>query len=308
MKKYYKKIILFFVIVSLLLSLSFFVYKNKYSNNDREISGSQLIQKDNKNAENGGKILVATSVVPQSEFVEKIGKEKIVTITMIPPGSNHNYDPSPKQLECLSKAKIYIMLNSGEPFEDKYMETFRQINSKMKIINSSENIPLIIINNKKDPHIWLSPKMAIIMVENIFNGLACIDPINYEYYKSNKDIYVLELDNLDKKIESILSSKKNKIFIVYHPAWSYFARDYNLVQVPIELEGKEPTPKNMNKLISEAKENNIKVVFVQEQMSSKVAKTIASEINGTVISLNPLSKNYIENMEYMINVIADNMN
>ncbi len=279
------------------------IKNEKYQTNYIPLSGKEL-----EKVINGEKILIAVSVIPQAEFAEKIGLSKVITISMIPPGSSHNYDPTPKQLEDLSRAKIYIMLNSGDPFENKYIHTFSQINKKMYFIDSSSNVPLIIINGKKDPHIWMSPKIAIIMVENIFNGIIVVDPINYDYYKYNKELYISELKNLDRKIEKILSSKNNKIFIVYHPAWSYFARDYNLIQVPIEIDGKEPTPKNMEKLIEEAKSKNIKVVFVQEQMSKKCAESISSEINGVVISLNPLEKNYILNMEYMITVISENMN
>lgn len=317
MYKNKKKVISILLIFLVILGFSFFLYYNSYINNwninqnsnsnTKEIGYNGLTKENIKEIVNGTKILVAVSVIPQSEFVENIGKEKVITITMIPIGSNHNYDPCPKQLEDLSRAKIYMMLNSGEPFEEKYIYTFQQLNSKMKIIDCSKSVPLIIKNGKKDPHVWMSPKMVILMIENIYNGLISIDPNNNKYYTLNKDIYILKLENLDKKIEQILLSKKNRSFIVYHPAWSYFARDYNLNQIPIEYEGKEPTPKYIKNLIISAKKDNINVVFVQEQINKKVAESIAREINGNIVSLNPMAKNYIENMEYMIEIINNNM-
>ena len=149
--------------------------------------------------------------------------------------------------------------------------------------------------------------MVILMVKNIYDGLISIDPTNYKYYTLNKDIYIFKLKNLDKQIEQILYSKSNRSFIVYHPAWSYFARDYNLNQISIESGGKEPTPQTMEELIINAKKNNIKIIFVQEQINKKVAESIAKEINGSIVSLNPMAKNYIENMEYMAKIIEKNM-
>ena len=315
MNKNNKKIISFLLISIILLSFSYLLYlglqKNEWNiynkNNNEGIIYSELTKENIKEIISGKKILIAVSITPQSEFVENIGKERVITITMIPIGSSHNYDPCPKQLEDLSKAKIYMMLNSGEPFEEKYIQTFQQLNSKMKIIDCSKNLPLIIINGKKDPHVWMSPKMVILMVRNIYDGLISIDPTNYKYYTLNKDIYIFKLENLDKQIEQILSSKNNRSFIVYHPAWSYFARDYNLNQISIESGGKEPTPQTMEELIINAKKNNIKIIFVQEQINKKVAESIAKEINGSIVSLNPMAKNYIENMEYMAKIIEKNM-
>lgn len=315
MNKNYKKIISFLLISIILLSFSYLLYlglqKNEWNiynkNNNEGIIYSELTKENIKEIISGKKILIAVSITPQSEFVENIGKERVITITMIPIGSSHNYDPCPKQLEDLSKAKIYMMLNSGEPFEEKYIQTFQQLNSKMKIIDCSKNLPLLIINGKKDPHVWMSPKMVILMVKNIYDGLISIDPTNCKYYTLNKDIYIFKLENLDKQIEQILSSKNNRSFIVYHPAWSYFARDYNLNQISIESGGKEPTPQTMEELIINAKKSNIKIIFVQEQINKKVAESIAKEINGSIVSLNPMAKNYIKNMEYMAKIIEKNM-
>ena len=315
MNKNNKKIISFLLISIILLSFSYLLYlglhKNEWNihnkNNNEGIIYNELTKENIKEIISGKKILIAVSITPQSEFVESIGKDRVITITMIPIGSSHNYDPCPKQLEDLSKAKIYMMLNSGEPFEEKYIQTFQQLNSKMKIIDCSKNLPLLIINGKKDPHIWMSPKMVILMVKNIYDGLISIDPTNYKYYTLNKDIYIFKLENLDKQIEQILSSKNNRSFIVYHPAWSYFARDYNLNQISIESGGKEPTPQTMEELIINAKKSNIKIIFVQEQINKKVAESIAKEINGSIVSLNPMAKNYIENMEYMAKIIEKNM-
>ena len=145
MNKNNKKIISFLLISIILLSFSYLLYlglhKNEWNihnkNNNEGIIYNELTKENIKEIISGKKILIAVSITPQSEFVESIGKDRVITITMIPIGSSHNYDPCPKQLEDLSKAKIYMMLNSGEPFEEKYIQTFQQLNSKMKIIDCS---------------------------------------------------------------------------------------------------------------------------------------------------------------------------
>jgi len=134
------------------------------------------------------------------------------------------------------------------------------------------------------------------MTENICGGLIKADPKNKEYYESNKNKYLKELDELDKEITRIISEKKNKEFIVYHPAFAYFSRDYGLKQIPLEQEGKEPAPRWIERLIEEAKEKNITVIFASPQLSTKSAEVIANEIKGIVVLIDPLEKNYTGNM------------
>lgn len=244
---------------------------------------------------NGSKIPVAASVVPQTEFIEKVGGDKVIAFSMIPAGAGHTYDPSPRQLEDLSKADIYVQLGSGEPFETNHMNTFTELNPNMTVINSSENLTLIQNGNSTDPHIWTSPKCAVIMVENIYQGLAESDPKNASYYRENADAYIIELQELDAELEAELSDLKTRNFMTYHPAWGYFARDYNLTQISVEVDGKEPAPKDIVNFIQIAQENNISVIFVQEQVSVTGATAIAQGFGGEVFIIDPLAKNYVEN-------------
>jgi len=269
-----------------------------------------------------GKILIATTILPEKEFIEKVGKDKVEVLVMVPPGANpHTYEPTPKQMEMLSKAKIYAMVGSGIEFELGWMDKFKEINKNMMIINLSEGINLMKFEgshkHKKsedlhehnhdhghnhhhagiDPHVWTSVKNAKIMVENIYNGLIKVDTKNENYYRKNKENYINELENLDAEISKIMEKTKSKKFIISHPAFGYFAKDYGLKQISIEYEGKEPSPKWIEKVIKEAKENNITLVFVSPQFNTKTAEIIAKEIDGKVVSVNPLAENYVENMK-----------
>jgi len=146
------------------------------------------------------------------------------------------------------------------------------------------------------------------MVQNIYEALAEEDPANAAYYEANMNSYIAELDELDSGIEQTLAGKTNRKFIVFHPAWGYLAHDYGLEQIAIEEAGKEPTAQNLQYIIDEANENDIKVIFASPQFSTSSAETVAQEINGTVILINPLDRNYLENMQKVADALADSMN
>lgn len=256
------------------------------------------------------KISVVVSILPVAEFVEKVGGDKVKVTTMVPAGADaHTYEPLPEQLKEISNAKMYAQVGSGLEFETVWMDKLTEINKNMLVVNSSKGISFIpnedIVapchqhgeESQYDTHVWVSPRNAKIMVENIYQGLIHVDPANKDYYKANKDKYLQELDNLDKNITATLAGVKDRKILVYHPAWGYFCRDYGLTQIAIEKDGKEPTPQGMASVIDQAKRENIKVVFISPQFSRKSAESVASEIGGQVVMIDYLDKNYIENMK-----------
>jgi zinc transport system substrate-binding protein len=250
------------------------------------------------------KIGVIVSILPQAEFAEKVGRDRINVTVMVPPGANpHTYEPTPGQLKEVSRAELYLKVGSGFEFELAWMDKIAEINRSINIVNCSEGISLI----GKDPHIWLSVINAIIMVENIYEGLIEIDPGNKDFYYSNKNDYQQELSSLDDLINEILKDKKNRKIMVYHPAWTYFSDSYGLEQIPIEEEGKEPTMGGMKKILEQARQYNIKVIFASPEISAKSAEVIASEIGGSVILISPLEKDYINNMKSITEAFAESM-
>lgn len=239
------------------------------------------------------KLKVIVTIPPQAEFVEKVGGDKVQVTVMVPPGySPHTYEPKPSQLKEVEKAKIYFTVGSGIDFEITWLDKLRETNRGMLVVNCSEGIQII----DRDPHVWLSPRNAKIMVNNVYKALVQVDPANEEYYHENMKAYLKDLDDLDGEIKTLFSNVTNRIFIVYHPSWGYFARDYGLIQIPIEREGKEPTAASIAALIEQAKRLNIKVVVVSPQFNVKSAEVIADEIGGKIISADPLAKDYINNL------------
>ncbi|PLY07372.1 MAG: hypothetical protein C0625_07115 [Arcobacter sp.] len=159
----------------------------------------------------------------------------------------------------------------------------------------------------KDPHTWTSPSNVKIMAKNIYDILVEFDTENKNYFERNYSKFIEEINHTDEQIKDILSSlPKDSKFMVFHPSWGYFAKEYNLVQLPIEVEGKEPKPKILQKIIDEAKEQNVKAIFTQTEFSDKSAKAIANELKIKVIKETPLAKNWSENLIKMANAIANN--
>lgn len=251
------------------------------------------------------KLNVVVSIVPLQEFVENVGGEKVSVTVMVPPGASpHAYEPNPAQLMKVSKAHMYVKIGTPIEFEIAWLGKILSMNSTMHVCDASIGIDLIAVSqddehkqSNVDPHIWLSPQNTRIMVNNIYDALIAINGDNEQYYRTQRDAYCAELDSLHRRVEQMLQKKKKRQFMVYHASWRYFARDYGLEQISIETDGKEPTARNMEYVILKALEHNIRIIFVSPQFSTKSADVIASEIGGTVTSIDPLAKDYVTNME-----------
>lgn len=249
-----------------------------------------------------GKIGVIVSILPQAEFAEKIGGDRVAVTVMIPPGASpHSYEPAPSQLTQVSTASLYCAVGSGIEFELAWMDRITSMNKDMVVIDCSKGIELISGDPDRkdhsgtDPHIWLSPGNAAKIVENMYQGLIAVDPDSTEYYTKNREEYLQELQTLDNKIREALPASLTKI-MVYHPSWGYFCRAYGLEQIPIEKEGKEPTPQDIAQLIDLAREENITVIFVSPQVNTQSAEVIAREIGAKLVLVDPLEKDYVENL------------
>ncbi len=292
-----KVLYIFLASLILLLCIGLYLFNNNYQDSN------------NKSQTSNDKIGVVVTVGPQEEFVKRVGGDRVNVMVMVPQGADpHTYEPLPNQMKQVQDAKIYFIVGSGIEFELAWMDKLTAINPQMEVVNTSQGIELLPNTEEhegNDPHVWVSPKNAKIMVENIYTKLVEIDPENKDYYQKNRDEYLNKLDELDKNTTKILSNQKNRNIMVYHPSWAYFCRDYDLKQIPIESQGKEPTPQGIASLIDQARRDNIRVIFVSPQFSSSNAQVIAREIGGRVVVVNPLSNNYIKNMKTVAESFAN---
>lgn len=259
-------------------------------------------------------LVVVVSILPQQEFVEKIAGDRVNVVVLIPPGASPaTHEPTAGQLRAVADAKAYFTVGSGLPFENVWLDKIETVNEDMLIVDCSEGITIMEMHEEEhheeeeheeehhdhggvDPHIWTSPLNAKIMVENTYLGLTKIDPDNSELYLQNKEAYLKELDEADARIRATLGEEGGS-FMTYHPSWNYFATEYDLEMITIEEEGKEPSPQDMQRLIDEAEDKNISVIFVQAQFSTQSAEAIASAIDGEVVTVDPLAKDYIDNLD-----------
>lgn len=265
---------------------------------------------------------VFVSIVPQQYFVQQIGKNKVdVSVMVLPGASPATYEPKPAQMAELSQARLYFSI--GVPFETFWLDKIASANPKMIIVHTDKGIekqPMGAHHHEGeseadhhdeqteveedhdhghaglDPHIWLSPKLVKLQAGRILAALAAADPENADFYTANYSAFVREIDALDRDLTQMLKDKAGMQFMVFHPSWGYFARDYNLKMIPIEIEGKNPKPAKLQELIAHAIDEDIKVIFVQPQFSTKSAALVAKEINGRVIPADPLAPAWLDNM------------
>jgi len=277
-------------------------------------------------------INAVVSILPQQTFLEKIGGDKVNITLMVQPGdSPHTYEPKPSQMKDISKADIYFSL--GVEFENVWLEKFTNQNKSMIVRSMSDNITRIEMmkhshgeeehdehdhdehdhdahghddhDGKKDPHIWTTPSNVKVMAQNIYNILSLMDRENEAYYKKNLTTFLQEIEQTDKTIKELLANiPTHSKFMVFHPAWGYFAKEYHLEQIAIESGGKNPKPKQIAHLIEEAKEEKVRAVFTAPEFSTKVAEQIAKEVGIPVVKMSPLDPNWSESMIKLAKSIA----
>lgn len=250
-------------------------------------------------------INITVSILPQKYFVERIGGNLVRVSVMVQPGeSPATYEPKPEQMTALSNADAYISI--GVPFEKTWLEKFQAANTSMKMVDTTQGIDRRATpDGGFDPHIWLSPSLVKIQSEIIYSVLAALEPTNESIFKANLDAFISDIDELDASIGATLEQTESKKFIVFHPAWGYFAQDYGLEMISVEVGGQEPSAQELAALIDQAKAENIKVIFAQPEFSQEDAKTIANEIGGEVILISSLNPDWLNNLNTVAETFAN---
>jgi zinc transport system substrate-binding protein len=265
-------------------------------------------------------INITVSILPQKYLVERVGGSHVKVNAMVVEGASpHTYEPKPEQMRELANSAAYFII--GVEYENTWLDRIQDANPDMQIVDMSEGIeriPMVEHHHEGeeqegdeeheesglDPHVWTSPRLVKLMANNILAALVKLDPDHQIDFEQNMQVLNADIDQLDESIKSTLEGSTDRSFIVFHPAWGYFAQDYNLRQIPIEVEGQEPSPQELVNIINEAKAEHSKVVFAQPGISTKTADTIAQEINGEVVLINPLEENWLENLQKVAEAFA----
>lgn len=261
------------------------------------------------------KPVVTVSIAPQKYFLERLAGDRFEVNVMVPPGIEPDlYEPKPQQLEQLARSQVYFTL--GLPFERQWLPKVRSLYPQLLMVDPSQGMQRLPMaehhhhdhdhdeetqapaseEDRLDPHVWLSPVAMRDQVGVMADTLERLDPEKKAIYDQQEKQVVQEITELDRDLRQQLAGLKQRKFMVFHPVWGYFARDYNLQMIAIETEGTEPSPGDLAKLIDLGKKEKIQVVFAQPELSQRSADAIAKEIGAQVVLISPLAENWLENL------------
>ena len=265
------------------------------------------------------KLSVFVSVLPQKYFVEQVGGERVEVSVMVGPGQNPaTFEPRPRQMVKLSQAQLYYRV--GVPFEDVWMGRVMAANPALSLLDARDGLRLREMepagghhhdydrhpgDEEKDPHVWLSPSQVRVMITHLRDHLIELDPRHEKIYRANHARFDKELVQLEADIRRRLSHLQPRKFMVFHPSWGYFADAFNLQQIPIESEGKEPGARTLARLMEQARVEGVKTIFVQQQFSQAQARALADALDAQVTYLDPLAENYPDNLRRVADIIAE---
>ena len=251
------------------------------------------------------KPILTVTLEPLRYFTEAIAGDSYEVVSMVPKGSSpESYDPTPQQLVNLSKSQAYFRIGYIG-FEQAWMKKLEANCPNMKVYDTSKGIDLIrdkghwhgdhFHEGGVEPHVWNSTQNALIIADNIYQALCELDSTHQEDYQKRLDVLKQTIQQTDANVRTLLENA-DSTFLIYHPALSYFARDYGLKQVSIEEGGKEPSPAQLKALIETCRNENVHTIFVQQEFDQRNAQLIAHELGVNIVSINPLSYDWVKEM------------
>jgi len=261
------------------------------------------------------RLRVFVSIEPQAFFVEKIGGDRVEVEVLVKAGqSPATFAPTPGQVVRLGAADAFFRV--GAPFEDVLLAKLAGTARRLRVVDTRRGIKLRPLDEGAedeeghahgplDPHIWMSPRLVKIQAATICEELCRLDPADAEWFRKNLAAFSAELDALDARIAKALAPLRGQEVLVFHPAYGYFADAYGLKQVAVEARGKAPGARRLVEIINWARSRGIKVVFVQPQFSQRSARAVAEAIGGIVVTLDPLARDYLANMEALARKVQE---
>ena len=290
-----------------------------------------IIKPKNKQSTDSDKIKIVATLFPQYDFAKQIGGEKVEVVMLLTPGTEtHTYEPTPQDIINVNDSDLFVYTGKYmEPWADRIISS---VDSNTKVLDASQNINMIKSEDDEehdehgeenhehehhheyDPHIWLNPQNAVIMVQNITNELCEIDKQNEDYYKNNAQVLIAQIKQLDIDTEELVTKSNNKkIAFGGTFAYAYFVNRYGLEYVTAYDscgESAEPSVAKVKEVIDYMKENNIKVVFYQELSAGKIAESIASETGAKKLifhTIHNASQDEINNGETYVSLMKKNL-
>lgn len=252
--------------------------------------------------------VVLVSVAPHQFLVEQIAQGTVRPVLMVPSGaSSHSYEPTPKQMQEGALAKIWLGI--GEPFEAKAVSALRLHCPDFRWIDLREGLDLLFTDKcachaGADPHIWLSLRLLAKQAQAIYMQLKQLRPDQAVLYEARLVTILQQMAQTDQLISAILQPFQKSILVVSHPAYGYFCRDYDLLQIAIEQEGRDPTLKQIQRLLDTLSRQKISRIFVQPQYSDKAARLIAEQLQAELITLDPYTPETLSFLKELAHAIT----
>jgi zinc transport system substrate-binding protein len=267
------------------------------------------------------KVKAFVSILPVAYFVERVGGPNVEVSVLVGPGQDpHTFDPTPKLMTKLANAQVLFKM--GFPFEETLIKKIGSGFKNVEVVDLQQGIKLRAMTEEEteaeeaerghgkaeehghdagdmDQHTWLHPQLAKVQAKTIADTLKRIDPSHKDQYEKNLKDLQADLDAIHEQLKKALAPVKGKSFFVFHPAYGYFGDAYGLKQVPVQIGGKEPAARQLARLIELAKEDGVRVIFVQPQFSKKTAEALAKGIGGAVVPLDDLAPDYLKNLQEM---------
>lgn len=269
--------------------------------------------KERNKYESVNKDIITVSIQPLKYLAERIVGDDFSIQVIVPSGASpETYELTPNQLIDVDKSKL-VATTGLIDFETELTERILTAKTSM-VANLSNGIKLIEGScghhhheghvHSVDPHIWTSPLQLHVMSFNLFNAIALLYPDSVRY-KDNYQLLVDDIEELDRVVRQRIEESELKYFFIYHPALTYFARDYNVEQIALEHDGKEPSAERLSSLIKLAREQEIEKVLYQREFSQATVETVAKDIGATPVQIDPLAENVLDNILNITNIITE---
>jgi zinc transport system substrate-binding protein len=255
--------------------------------------------------------VISVSIAPFKYFIRQIGGDDFSVNVMVPPGADpHIYEPYPRQISYLRRSVAYVS-NGFLGFEMTWLDRFYEANTRMKKLNIGDRINPIVAEHEHsgdhvegaDPHYWVSLRSAMIIAASVLDLLKELNPEKADDYESNYWRLAGRIEEADSIARGLFEGIDDKAFMIFHPTLGYLARDYGLEEISLEHEGKEPSPARMKELIDRARKENIGSIFIQREHDTRNARTIADEIGAEIVTIDPLSEDWLSATRYIIDAL-----
>ena len=265
-------------------------------------------------APSGKKPLILVSIAPYQFFAERIAGENYSVQAVVPPGANpHVYEPAARQLSEMGRGAVWFRI--GEAFEAKILPVLKQQNPRLQDVDLRSSVDLLpaphqgcshCAGHGEDRHIWLSPRAALLQIDQMTAALSAIFPEDASLFAKNAQVLAQECLELDAEIGDLLLQVKNRSFLVSHPAFAYFCKEYGLTQLSVEQDGKEPSPRQIEDVVRRTASSKTKLAIALPQHSNKGLEILAQKLHLSVHTINPYSAEYFETLRMLAHTIRDN--